>query len=143
MRRFVADTLAMIIFSTVVAMMIEIAIAGMTVEQSVQTRLIAAPVNLATGWIYGLFRDWLFRLTRTDMTKAGWISKTVLDTMAFVIFQMPLYAGILYTAGATPIQIVTASSTATLSVAPLGRPYGMFLDYIRRLFRVTEIAKLS
>ena len=137
MRRFLSDSIAMITFSTVVAMVIEVLISGMTLGQSVHTRLIAVPVNLATGWLYGVFRDWLFQLTNTNPATASWTKKTILDTSAFTVFQMPLYAGILYVSGANLQQILTACGVATLSVAPLGRPYGIFLEYVRRIFQVS------
>ncbi|MFH1192562.1 MAG: L-alanine exporter AlaE [bacterium] len=66
MRRFFADTFAMIAFSTVVGMVIEIFISGMTLGQSVQARLTAIPANLLTARLYGMFRDWMFRLFRVQ-----------------------------------------------------------------------------
>ncbi len=142
-RQFFADTLAMIIFSTVVGMFIEIVISGMTLRQSVLTRLIATVVNIFTGGLNGLFRDWMFRAFGTTPKTARWFTRAVLDTLAFFLFQMPLYAGILYTSGASLQQIVIACGTASVSIAPLGYPYGFFLDLLRKLFRADDIAKSS
>lgn len=60
MRRFMADTTAMISFSFVVGMFIEIVISGLTFGQSLQSRITGIVVNLLTGGLYGKFRDWIF-----------------------------------------------------------------------------------
>lgn len=62
MRRYLADTLAMVIFSTIVGAVVEVAVAGLALEQSARIRLAAIPVMLLAGRPYGIYRDWLFRL---------------------------------------------------------------------------------
>ena len=135
-RRLFADTFAMIAFSTVVGMVIEILISGMTLGQSVQTRLTAIPVNLLTARPYGMFRDWVFRLMRAH--EGGKVRKGIADTMAFVLFQAPLYVAILTISGANVRQIATACGTITILSAFMGRPYGIFLDFSRWLFRIKK-----
>ncbi len=127
----IADIAAMILFSTALCMCIEIFIAKLTFFQSVTARIAAIPVNLLTGRPYGLFRDRLF-LTLGIERKTPW--KMILgDTLAFVIFQVPLYVIVLLCAGATWEQIAISSvfMSAVFSVA--GRPYGIFLDFCRRV----------
>jgi hypothetical protein len=55
LRHAVADTFAMVVYCTVVNMMIEIFLSGMTFEQSLSSRLVAIPVNIIiavpTGFI--------------------------------------------------------------------------------------------
>ena len=136
MRRFFADTFAMITFSTVVGMVIEILISGMTLGQSVQARLAAIPANLLTARPYGIFRDWVFRLMRAN--EGGHVRKGIADILAFVFFQVPLYVIILATAGANVRQIATACGTITILSAFMGRPYGIFLDFSRWLFRIKK-----
>ncbi len=133
MRRFFADTFAMIAFSTVVGMVIEIFISGMTLGQSVQARLTAIPANLLTARLYGMFRDWMFRLFRVQ--EGSQFKKGIADILAFVLFQVPLYAGILATSGASIRQIAISCSTITIFSVFMGRPYGIFLDFSRWLFR--------
>jgi len=136
MRRFFVDTFAMITFSTVVGMMIEIFISGMTLGQSMQARLTAIPVNLLTARLYGIFRDWILQVMRTN--EGGQVKKGIADILAFILFQVPLYAIILATSGANIRQIATACGTITILSAFMGRPYGIFLDFSRWLFRIKK-----
>ncbi len=133
----VADITAMIIFSSVLCMTIEIFIAGLTVFQSIQARLAAIPVNLVTGRPYGWFRDRLFVFLGIDRFSP--LKMILGDTLAFVIFQVPLYVVVLLFAGATWKQIMISSVFMSLIFSLAGRPYGLFLDLCRSLsFRIVE-----
>ena len=136
MRRFLSDTFAMVTFSTVVGMMIEVIISGMTFEQSVQARFTAVPVNLITARPYGIFRDWTFQFFKVE--KGNQVKKSFVDILAFIIFQVPLYAIILVFSGANIRQIATACTTVTIFSAFMGRPYGIFLDFSRWLFKIKK-----
>jgi hypothetical protein len=133
-RKFIADTFAMIVFSTSIGMITEIFISGMTPRQSIQARLTAIPANLLTARLYGMFRDWVFRVTKA--TAGGQIKKGIADISAFILFQVPLYVVILVTSGVNLRQVITACSTITILSAFMGRPYGIFLDFSRWLFRI-------
>lgn len=54
LRHAVADTFAMVVYCTVVNMMIEIFLSGMTFEQSLSSRLVAIPVNIIIAVPYGI-----------------------------------------------------------------------------------------
>jgi len=126
-----ADIVAMIIFSTALCMVIEIFIAGLSFWQSVSARVAAIPVNLVTGRPYGIFRDKLFQILHIDRVNS-W--KLILgDTLAFVAFQVPLYVVVLLLAEASWRQIAISSASITLIFSLAGRPYGMFLDFCRRI----------
>ena len=127
---FIADIMAMIFFSAVLCMGIEIFIAGMTPFQSLQARLAAIPVNLLTGRPYGVFRDRLFSFFSIDATKP--VRAFFGDTLAFVIFQVPLYVIVLLTAGATWRQIALSTVFMSLIFSLAGRPYGIFLELCRK-----------
>jgi hypothetical protein len=134
-RRYLADTSALIVYSTVAGVFVEIVVAGLTVEQCLRARLTAVPIILVTGRPYGLYRDWIWRLSRAE---EGVVARRVIaDTTAFVSFQLPVYWIVLIVAGATFWQIATASVTATIILLVSGRPYGALLDLLRRLYRVT------
>ncbi len=136
----VADITAMIIFSTALCMMIEVFVAGLTVFQSIQARLAAIPVNLVTGRPYGWFRDRLFVLLGIDRSRP--LKMIFGDTLAFVIFQVPLYVIVLLFAGATWRQIAVSSVFMSLIFSLAGRPYGLFLDLCRSLsFRIARSFK--
>ena len=135
LRHAVADTFAMVVYCSVVNMLIEIFLSGMTFEQSLSSRLVAIPVNIIIAWPYGLYRDAIMRYARRISPKSG--MRTLADVVAYVPFQSPVYVAILLTVGADWHQIVAAvSSNAVLSML-MGALYGYFLDYCRRLFGVS------
>lgn len=135
LRHAVADTFAMVVYCSVVNMLIEIFLSGMTFEQSLSSRLVAIPVNIIIAWPYGLYRDAIMRYARRISPRSG--MRTLADVVAYVTFQSPVYVAILLTVGADWHQIVAAvSSNAVLSML-MGALYGYFLDYCRRLFGVS------
>jgi len=113
-KMLLADTVAMILFSTAMCMMIEIFAAGMTVMQSLVARIAAVPTNLLTGRLYGCYRDMLFR--RFDLK----------------VDSLPLYVLVLLLAHASVNQIIISTTMMTLIFAVAGRPYGIFMDYCRK-----------
>jgi len=133
-RRYLADTSALIVYSTVAGVFVEMVVAGLTVEQCLRARLTAIPIILITGRPYGLYRDWVWRLSRAE---EGVVARRVIaDTAAFVSFQLPVYWIVLIIAGASFWQIAAASVTAIIILLVSGRPYGVLLDVFRRLYRV-------
>lgn len=127
LRHAVADTFAMVVYCTVVNMMIEIFLSGMTFEQSLSSRLVAIPVNIIIAVPYGIYRDFAMRQARR-ISPARWM-KNMADVLAYVTFQSPVYVAILWSVGAA------VSSNLAVSMM-MGAAYGYFLDYCRRLFRV-------
>jgi hypothetical protein len=137
MRRFFADTFALIVFSTVAGAAVEVIFAGLTIAQTLQARVTAIPVILLTARPYGLYRDWIFRVSHADQSGQVW--RAIADIAAFMTFQVPVYVAILILAGASVGQIVTACATAVVIMAVSGRPYGLFLDLCRQLFGVEKL----
>jgi len=109
LRHAVADTFAMVVYCTVVNMMIEIFLSGMTFEQSLSSRLVAIPVNIIIAVPYGFYRDFAMRQARR-ISPAGWM-KNMADVLAYVTFQSPVYVAILWSVGADWHQIVAAVSS--------------------------------
>ena len=135
LRHAVADTFAMVVYCSVVNMMIEIFLSGMSCEQSLSSRLVAIPVNILIAWPYGLYRDAFMRLTKR-YSKANW-AKNLADVLAYVTFQSPVYVAILWSVGADWTQIAAAVSSNIVVSMFMGAAYGYFLDYCRRLFRIS------
>ncbi|CAM3798715.1 L-alanine exporter AlaE [Vibrio aerogenes CECT 7868] len=133
-RHAAADTFAMVIFCFLTGMCIEVFISGMTLEQSLASRLLSIPVNIVIALPYGLYRDAFLRLGRR--LGEGSLIRNLCDLMAYVTFQSPVYIGILWSVGATMDQIVTAVTSNILISCGLGVVYGHFLDICRRWFRV-------
>ncbi len=137
-RNAAADTFAMVVFSFAAGMMIEIFISGMSFEQSLASRTLSIPVNIAIAWPYGMFRDYMIRTGMRFSTKR-WM-KGFSDMVAYVLFQSPIYACILFVVGANFDQIVTAVTSNILVSGALGIVYGQFLEMCRRMFRVPNAA---
>ncbi|GAB3526542.1 MULTISPECIES: L-alanine exporter AlaE [Photobacterium] len=133
-RNAAADTFAMVVFSFVTGMLIEVFVSGMTFEQSLASRTLSIPVNIAIAWPYGLFRDFVIRSGYRFSPTNG--MKSLSDMVAYVLFQSPVYAGILFVVGADFDQIVTAVTSNAFVSGALGVVYGLFLDSCRRMFRV-------
>lgn len=127
---FLADTLSMTVFSTVLCMSIEIGLAGLTFGQSLTARFAAVPTNLLTGRAYGLYRDGLFRILRTRPD--SWFQAALTDTVSFLTFQVPLYGIVLMIAGASLKQMALSAGGMTVIFALAGRPYGIFLQVCRK-----------
>ncbi|HEV2503581.1 MAG TPA: L-alanine exporter AlaE [Mesorhizobium sp.] len=135
MRRYFADTVAQIVFSTIVGAFVEIVVAGLTPWQSMGVRLAAIPVILFVGRPYGIYRDWLFAVTAGNSNQ---LKAAAVDTVANISFQIPIYCVLLAINGATIPQIVSASGSIVVISALSGRPYGLYLVWCRKLFGVSD-----
>ena len=139
LRHAVADTFAMVVYCSVVNMLIEIFLSGMSFEQSLSSRLVAIPVKIIIAWPYGLYRDAVMRFA-CRISPAGWV-KNLADVLAYVTFQSPVYVAILLTVGADWHQIAAAVSSNIVISMLMGAVYGYFLDYCRRLFKVSQYSQ--
>lgn len=135
LRSAAADTFALVVYCFIIGMAIEIVISGMTFQQSLSSRLVSIPVNILIAWPYGVYRYAFIRFARRYAGERVW-ARNMADLLAYVSFQSPVYAIILWAVGADLEQITTAvTSNAVVSMA-MGVAYGYFLEYCRRLFRV-------
>jgi len=133
-RLVAADMFAMVVFCFVTGMFIEIMISGLSFEQSLASRTLAIPVNIAIALPYGVFRDWIIR--QGMKLSRGSLMKQLSDLLSFVSFQIPVYIAILFTVGASHDQIVAAVTSSVVMFSVLGMLYGHFLESCRRWFRV-------
>ena len=131
MKKVLIDTMATIVFFTVLAGLSELLIAGLTLEQVLLTRLITIPVMIITGRPYGLYRDWVVAFGQSFR-----MPDFVLDILAFLSFQVPVYVTTLLIAGANWNEVATAVGSALLLMALISRPFGLFLEFARRLANV-------
>ena len=128
MRAFIIDTIGTVVFFTIVAGLTELFIAGMEPNQVLIARLITIPVMVLTGRPYGLWRDWIF----ARFTPQGWLLSIATDILAFLTFQVPVYVTTLLIAGASLKEIQVAVSAAIIFMILLSRPFGLFLDALRK-----------
>lgn len=126
---FVADTTALILFFTTTGIINERFLAGMTWEQVLHARLLGAVLMVPVARPYGLWRDWVMR-----RATEGRLSRVLWDSVALLSFQVPLYAAIIASSGASAGGLVRGTLGAAVMMLLLGRPYGVFLNWIRRLF---------
>jgi hypothetical protein len=107
----------------------------MSFSQSLSSRLLSIPVNILIAWPYGRYRDFFIATVRR-FPRGQFLLRNLADLLAYVSFQSPVYAAILWSVGADGQQIIAAvASNAVVSMA-MGVVYGYFLEYCRRLFRV-------
>jgi hypothetical protein len=130
----IADTLATIDFFTTITAMTELFVAGMEPQEVLMTRLVMVTMMLLTGRTYGLWRDWFFRTTRPTVS---W-SKTLIDGIAFLTFQLPIYAITLVIVGADTGEIFTLLGSTAILMLIVSRPCGLFLEILRRLAGVSS-----
>jgi hypothetical protein len=128
-RSFIADTLALILFFTTTGIINERFIAGMTWEEVFHARLLGAVLMVPVARPYGLWRDWIMR-----RAGHGRISQVLWDSFALMTFQVPIYAAIIAFSGASGLGLLKGTLGAAVMMLVLGRPYGAFLNFVRRLF---------
>lgn len=128
MKSFIVDTVATVVFFTVIATLTELFIAGMEPGEVLVTRLIMIPMMVLTGRPYGLWRDWVFDKLSPN---ALWY-RVIIDCLAFLSFQVPIYVVTLLIAGADTGEVVTLVVSASIIMLVISRPFGLFLDGVRR-----------
>ena len=64
----------------------------------------------------------------------GRLSTLLWDCLALVSFQVPIYVAIIAVSGATGRSLLLGTLGATAIMLACGRPYGLFLTWIRTLF---------
>ena len=128
---WIADTLALVTFTVVTGMFIEIVIVGMTLHQSVISRLMCQPLNISLGRVYGLYRDRI--ISRVCGERKTILKETVGDILAYLSFQLPLYIGILIAVGMDMQGIIKAAISQTVALVILGAPYGHWLGFVRSM----------
>lgn len=128
-RAYVADTIALIMFFTATGIINERFIAGMSWDEVMQARLLGAALMVPVARPYGIWRDWI--MIRAKPTKT---SRIMWDSFALLSFQVPIYGAIIALSGATGGGLLRGILGAAVMMIVLGRPYGAFLNFIRRLF---------
>lgn len=128
-RAFAADTTALILFFTVTGALNERFVSGMSWDEVLHARLLGAALMVPVGRPYGMWRDRLMR--HAGPTRA---SRIFWDSLALLTFQVPIYAVIIAVSGATGRGLLLGVLGAACIMGVSGRPYGAFLNWIRRLY---------
>ncbi|SHF74059.1 L-alanine exporter [Microbulbifer donghaiensis] len=129
-REFFLDIFAMNSFSWAIAVPIELLLAGMSWQEHLKVRLLAVIFNTVIARPFSLYRN----LIINRFGGGGPVNTYLVDTFVFLSFQFPLYLSNMVLGGADWAEIATASLTFILIAGALGRPYGIYLDWLRRLW---------
>lgn len=127
---FIADTLALVIFFTIASGLNELLVVGMAWGEIAVSRGIGAVLMVATARPYGIWRDWFF----ARVSPSGRAATLAADCFALLSFQVPIYVAIILAGGADGAGVVRGALGFAALMLVLGRPYGLFLDFIRGLF---------
>jgi hypothetical protein len=133
MRLTLVDTLSTILFFTILAALTELYVAGMEPTDVLKTRLIMVPLMILTGRPYGVWRDWFFAGTKPTVS---W-SKSLIDGLAFLTFQLPIYGLTLWIAGADFDEVSTLLGSTAVLMLIVSRPFGLFLQAMRKLAAIS------
>ena len=94
------------------------------------SRTIGAPLMVLTARPYGFWRDWFLKIT--SPRSPG--STLIMDSIALLAFQVPIYVFIIFASGARGMGIVTGALGFAVLMLILGRPYGLWLEFVRSRF---------
>jgi hypothetical protein len=118
MHRFIVDTLATIIFFTLIATLTELFVAGMEPSEV-------------------LMRDGFFKKTKPTIS---W-SKVLIDGLAFLSFQLPIYALTLVIAGADQNEVIILLTSTSFLMFIVSRPFGVYLEAVGTWANATNSQK--
>jgi hypothetical protein len=91
--------------------------------------------NILTAEPYNITRIWIGKKLSTWSSKRT--AQIVRDTITFIIYRVPLIFLTLLILGAPLSNVLTVCLAATAIAGFTGRPYGIFLDWMRRRFHIT------
>ncbi len=129
-REWLLDVFAMNSFSWLIAIPIEVVLAGMSWHEHLKVRLLAVLFNTAIARPFSLYRNWVVG----RFGHRGGLHSYGVDTFVFLSFQLPLYILNMVLGGASAVEILTASATFVVIAGALGRPYGIYLDWLRGIW---------
>jgi len=136
MRSLMADTTALVLFFTLTGVLNERFIAGMDWQEVGLARLIGTPLMIITARPYGLWRDLV--MATPGAAIFGRPKALLFDTLALLSFQVPIYAAIIWMGGASGAGLLWGIVGAAVIVIFCGRPYGLWLEIVRRWYGVGQ-----
>lgn len=129
-RLFLVDTLVMTFLTSAPAAGVEFYVLGLPAEDVIGIRSLAAAVSLATGGLYGRWRD--FCVSRLGGSLKD---RLLADMLANVAFTLVLYPVQLRLFQANGTQIFRGLAIALLGCVVVGPVTGIFLEAARAGFR--------
>ena len=133
-KKFIVDTIALNLFVLLTAFIVEIVISHIPFSIFWRGRLLMVLPNTLTVKPYSSTRNWIG--ARLESITNKHVRVFLRDTLVFILYRVPLIIIVLSVLG-TPIhKVISASISATIISGISGRPYGIFLDAVRKLFHV-------
>ena len=129
---YAVDTFASVSFYLPVNMVNEVFLAGMPFEQSVKVRMAGAVISLFSARVYGRFRDGFYRLTNTSQN-SGNFRKFFIDTTSNLTYGLPIYVAQMAMNGVSGKHILAGVCASVTSGLLTARPYGLYLDMLRKV----------
>ncbi len=134
-KKFIIDFVALNLFVVATAFIVEVVFSGISFSVFLKGRLIMIIPNMLTVEPYNRTRIWVGKkLGEWQSTR---LHQIVRDTLVFLLYRVPLVFIVLTMLGAPVEKVVSACIAATLISGFTGRPYGMFLDWMRRVCKVS------
>lgn len=133
MKRFFVDTLSLNIFIVFTAFFVEVVFSGISLDVFWKGRLIMIIPNIITVEPYNKTRNFVGRKLGT--WNHAQLHQIFRDTIVFVLYRVPLVFVVLLILDAPREKIITSCIVATLVSGFTGRPYGIFLDWMRKTFK--------
>lgn len=133
-KKFIVDFVALNTFVIATAFFVEVVFSGIMLMVFLKGRLIMIIPNMITVEPYNRTRMWIGR--KLGEWKSTRWHQIVRDTLVFILYRVPLVFIVLTLLGAPVEKVISACLAATLISGFTGRPYGMFLDWMRKVFRV-------
>ncbi|ELI6434081.1 L-alanine exporter AlaE [Aeromonas salmonicida] len=133
---FAADVFALNTFCYFISIPIELGFAQMSLATHLHARLIGLFIITSTARPFGIWRDWIFRKCRLTEQNKGMLPYLV-DTFAYLSFEMPLYLINLSVSGASSEQMLRSALIFCLISGVVGRPYGIYRSFLRKkIFKI-------
>lgn len=134
LKKFIVDFIALNTFVIATAFFVEVVFSGIMLVVFLKGRLIMIIPNMITVEPYNQTRMWIGR--KLGEWQSPRLHQIVRDTLVFILYRVPLVFIVLTLLGAPVEKVISACLAATLISGFTGRPYGMFLDWMRKFFRV-------
>lgn len=134
-KKFLVDVLALNLFIFCSAFFVEVLFSGIALGVFLKGRALMVIPNIITVEPYNRTRVWIGKKLG-EWKSLRW-HQIVRDTLVFLLYRVPLVFIILTFLGAPVEKVISACIAATLISGFTGRPYGIFLDWMRRVCKVS------
>lgn len=131
-KKFLIDALALNLFIIFTGFFVEVVFSAIPFSIFWRGRLVMIIPNIITVEPYNSTRIWIGK--KLGIWKSEKLHQIIRDTLVFILYRVPLVFIVLTYLGAPAHKVISACTIATLTAGFTGRPYGIFLDWMRKKF---------